>query len=1369
MTVDVFISYRGADRVLARKLEQRLRSRWGSRVFRDGTGLMPGQDWAEQLQFAMTQARVMLALVGPGWQVRDEGDGEDWVRNELLGAVEAGVPVLPVLIGDPEVLAQRLTKLPRAFTNQAVKVSEDLAGFDLHRIVKALRDLGAFPDADHQGLGEQRADMVPPGGLEQALKGLRSGRSILMTGASGSGRTTLLRQTVAAAEIEDRFVAAHGLHQRARNRRTHAVMASWIDAIGSSIERLPTTAERERYGRALVEAVLERGPDLLGRKVIRPGTLLPLGDDRNDRDILDAARRPLDRWAPFPPERLVRQSRGVLEQFMAGTDRPLTLVVDHVEAVDGSSADLINLLVRSPIAKCNLILATAVDADEADLAGLDPADLGEFQTISLDSPEIWGKPGAIIHSWLDRHGVSLDSELTKAFNEPNPYYALSSLWYLVDNGHVVEEPDETSVDRARWVKSTPEPLVIPTRDRLLDHMVEEHLPIGLRPTIEAGSLIGRSFPFSAAYAAACPPKTHDDEPPTSRAIELWRRDADQVWDQLSGGVSQFGEEAVPIDPDGSVIACHLTHDGERIVTLAQADLVPHFAQNLGARDSLKYHTRLASYFDAPFGVDVGESLDDTYRQAESAARHWAAALRPRPAADAHRKAAEIAEQGLAYREARHHYQLAIRLLTQLIAENVPDRPMAVDDHEDLLILANCLYRLGQMTRLAAQRNGREVSDPVGYLENALERLQQLSDQLHDQRLAAPASNTGSTTSPRGIPEPNIIRHHIRLCQAVSGYVNLELAEWYETQGQPRRARELLFDTLRHAEAARGEAGSRWLLAATSARLAQQLVSEAIEVRRREPLRSHNLAIEAQFHIERVIGLKAVSPDEDRDLDDPRSRAWRVLGQIFQRLEVEPQMAEWAFRRMNDHRQAVSDTIDMMTDRQLGDFLLSKCRAITEDEDPRAEAERQETRRLLDGHARWATESGISQANSTAYISLALLDFIEQFGTDEADFTAAHEHVATAIKLSDNDGDRANGYFFEGLLRAVEKGTGGELAVEDPEVAAAFNLALGGSRTDPVSGLLECGWKQVILRLLPSCPQLAEPVKAAVQRWYEKDFEDVTSELRFAIDQADLYVERCSNEPGLQPSHDRALWRLLEGRVPRECLEHAKRTRTRGDRIFEVHGEEICGHQFHSTTSTDIELLRRDIHYAAAIHDWYRSTDPTRLLTLAREQNARISGAEWASPNLLRGRLALSVLEHQYLAASEIGRERFDRISAMVENRFAADDDASPLEQFFFLASQLAEPDHAARVPTKAVEAEEWREVVFQPGRLEDAYVLAVAEHKALVRQAGLPLVQDLHLLDVSLVIEDHDEREDDIVDLSEKSRNGQTPRPKSQRVTSPPD
>ena len=76
---------------------------------------------------------------------------------------------------------------------------------------------------------------------------------------------------------------------------------------------------------------------------------------------------------------------------------------------------------------------------------------------------------------------------------------------------------------------------------------------------------------------------------------------------------------------------------------------------------------------------------------------------------------------------------------------------------------------------------------------------------------------------------------------------------------------------------------------------------------------------------------------------------------------------------------------------------------------------------------------------------------------------------------------------------------------------------------------------------------------------------------------------------------------------------------------------------------------KDISYAIALHEWYRSTDPSRLLTLARESNLQIDGNEWASPKLLSGRLAINVMKRQYDASKETGRQRLRRIESMVTN------------------------------------------------------------------------------------------------------------------------
>lgn len=1339
MPVDVFISYRGADRVLARRLEQRLRSRWGSRVFRDETSLMAGRSWSEQLLAAMSQANVTLALVGPGWHVRD--DGEDWVRDELLGAIKAGNPVLPVLVGEPDELKTRLADLPEAFNQQAVTVSSDLAGFDLHKVESALRNLGAFGERRPGGLGRELTDILPDR-CNELISELLEGRSIVVSGASGSGRGAILRRFADAVTKQGGLLATSGTDLASRNRRTHCVIASLIDSLCALLKELPPE-DRAALGRNLVNAVIDFGPDLLARKVLRPALLLPLGGDDSDQKILDAARRPTNRWAPFPPERLVSQSVSVIENFVVESELPLTLVIDNVESIDGSSKDLLRRLLRSPLDRVRLVLATSAVRESADpepaercaarALKIDVCSFEKFASISLHDAATWGTPGAIIQRWLGRHNVRLEAEVSERFDDSNPYYALSALWYLVDNGHLVEpQPIPDTRDQSRspdgdivtWLPARPdEALVVPSRDRLLDHMIEEFIPIRFRSFIEAGSLIGRRFHFSAAYAAVHPPESIDGQQPSVEAIKRWCTKADQCWDQLQ-----------QVDPDGSVIVCHRSADNERMINLAQVDLMTHLASQLKDAEKLQCHERLAQYFSKPIANDSSNSPDDQYRNARAAAAHWAKANVPRRAADLESVAARLAEQALAYPEAKRHYRRAIRLFTQLLANNEQCSTFDSVDHEDLLKLANCLYHLGQMTRLAMERKSIETGSttPTQYFDQALIRLQELSQNLHDKRLMAPTPEQHTASTRNDLPEPNVIRHHIRLCETLSGWVNLEQAQLFGDSDR-EKSRDLLFDALRHAEAARGEADSRWLLAAGSAQLAQLLVDDAMQAQQRgNQVRSHNLAIEAQFHIERVIGLAAVSPEEDQNLEEPRSQAWTVLGQLFETVEVEPQLAEWTFNRMNDHRHDVSDLVDKMTDRRLGLFLLSRHCGVPDQRTDKA-------RILLKGHERWAKESGIAHEQSDACVSLALLKLVEQSQQTPPQLHKARKYINRAFDCATDANQRQNACLLRGVLHAIENGNPDGIAFNDCEVIEAFRSAglddISSSASE--AEILHVGWRTILIKLLRWCPHLKELIRLdccvqqpdlrdesgwARHRFFSKLAKD--DELQGALIRAAAYLKSAADKT-IEPSSDTAIWRMLQSRVPTECYQHAIRTRDVAQQLLNRHKDLWAGDEVMLT------LHWRDMAYAVAVHEWYRSTDPSRLLTLARESNMKINGHEWASPNLLSGRLAIQTINCQYGAAREIGRQRLVQIESMVTNWAKASEDAGPLEQIFYISVHLQEPRR------KQVDTE-WQTLAYQPGQLTKAYRLSLEERKKRVRQAGLPLVQDLHLLDAELTPIDFD-------------------------------
>ena len=1355
MPVDVFISYRGADRVLARKLAQRLRSRWGSRVYRDETSLVAGRSWADELKAVMSDAKVTLALIGPGWHVREKG--EDWVRDELLGAIEAGNPVLPVLAGDSDTLAKKLSELPEAFEKQAVKVSDELAGFDLHEIEKALRRLGAFGERKGGGLGRELLDTIPDRCVD-VIDAVVEGRSAAFLGASGSGRRALMNRISVAVKQRGDLVSAYGIDPYSRSRRTHSVIASWIDGLCKVIEERPAE-ERSRLGRALVHSILEFGPDLLTRKVLRPAVLLPLGDDYSDQKILDAAQRPTDRWAPFPPERLVSQSMSVIRNFAEAVDVPLVLIIDTLETIDGSSKDLVRRLLHSTPDGVRLVLATSSSGKSDGACSVSEITAralaipssekriswDDFETLSLHDASVWGEPGAIVERWLKNHDVQLAEGVSKAFEGLNPYYTLSALWYLVDNGQLVEaasseiEPplssgENTESDARRqsqdneivtWQASHQDKgISVPAREQLLDHMIEEFIPVRFRKIIEAGSLTGRRFLFSAAFAAVNPPESIDGQQPGPEAIENWCIEADQCWEELA-----------KIDPDGSVIVCHYSVDNERVINLTQFDLVTHFAAKLSNDEKLTYHKQLALYFTQPIASDSSTSLDDKYRNAQAAAAHWASALEPRNAADAERVAAGLAERALAYPEARKHYGRAIRLFTQLLAERKHDKTVSIVEHEDMLILANCLYQVGQMTRLAQERRSykSDSADPTRYFEGALKRLKSLSKNLNDKSLVAPTSDQHRSISRRNLPEPNLLRHHIRLCETLSGWIKLELSEWYR-DGDLEKSRSLLFDALRHAESARGESDSRWLLAAASAKLAQILVDEsrwALQAGCEQ--RSHNLAIEAQFHIERVIGLAAVSPGEDRNLVEPRASAWMVLGQLFQVIQLQPQLAEWAFHKMNDHGSDVSDLVDMHTDHRLGRFLLSK-------HSRRETSQTEKARKLLQRYKSWAIESGISSEYSSAHISLALLEIVEQLhhrSKDSAkpapELQAAREHIGNAVRWASTARDRKNAYLLKGFMAAIDHPANGGIDYRHPELLEAFRLAYtwGAYRNSADEDILKKGWRSLLIKLLRWCPAIAirigveeyleTPVPAdgpgrSRHQFFNALVDADKGKLRKALNRAKTYL-KIPLQDTLKPSSDKLIWQLLKSRVPRECFNHALRTRNTARELLDQHYEHLEG-------GADMLFLhRRNIDYAIAVHEWYRSTDTSRLLTLARESNMSIDGHEWASPKLLSGRLAMDVLDRQYGAVQEIGEQRFRQIKSMVVNWARGVKEAGVLEQIFYIALHRQEPASSQVKPGLQVHG-------YQP--LTRAYQQALDERERLVHQAGLPLVQDQHLQDAGV-------------------------------------
>jgi hypothetical protein len=104
-----FISYRRSDtRPWAGRLHADLVQRFGSsRVFMDVDGIPRGGDLDQILKGKLASCDALVALIGPQWLDCKRSDGrrrldvpEDWVRTELATALQRGIPIFPVLLGD---------------------------------------------------------------------------------------------------------------------------------------------------------------------------------------------------------------------------------------------------------------------------------------------------------------------------------------------------------------------------------------------------------------------------------------------------------------------------------------------------------------------------------------------------------------------------------------------------------------------------------------------------------------------------------------------------------------------------------------------------------------------------------------------------------------------------------------------------------------------------------------------------------------------------------------------------------------------------------------------------------------------------------------------------------------------------------------------------------------------------------------------------------------------------------------------------------------------------------------------------------------------------------------------------------------------
>jgi hypothetical protein len=189
MATDIFISYRREQtQHAAGRLKDDLALAFGppTTIFRDIEDIEPGLDFTRALDKALRSSGVMLVMIGPDWLDLKDRQGQrrldlpnDWVRLEVVRALERDIRVIPVLMeGTPMPAQERLPAAMQALAlRQAFELSDGRWRSDVQRLVEAL--------AKVPGLSRRPAPTpvpAPPPPAKSGMKTLLMGAGLGVVG-----------------------------------------------------------------------------------------------------------------------------------------------------------------------------------------------------------------------------------------------------------------------------------------------------------------------------------------------------------------------------------------------------------------------------------------------------------------------------------------------------------------------------------------------------------------------------------------------------------------------------------------------------------------------------------------------------------------------------------------------------------------------------------------------------------------------------------------------------------------------------------------------------------------------------------------------------------------------------------------------------------------------------------------------------------------------------------------------------------------------------------------------------------------------------------------------------------------------------------
>jgi WD40 repeat protein len=207
----IFLSYaRGDAEPIAARLEQDLRA-LGHEAWRDRAQLVAGASWEDQCSAAIRDAEVVVALLSP-LSVRNQTAGgpasdDSMCRRELARALEARIPVVPVLVAPCEIPLtlcglhyQDLTGWHLQKTLSATAVEELSRHIEAAASGKVRRREGRLPRMlDFTAfLNDRRRGFTGRRWLFDKLEELLTGdaRAVLITGDPGIGKSAIVAELV---------------------------------------------------------------------------------------------------------------------------------------------------------------------------------------------------------------------------------------------------------------------------------------------------------------------------------------------------------------------------------------------------------------------------------------------------------------------------------------------------------------------------------------------------------------------------------------------------------------------------------------------------------------------------------------------------------------------------------------------------------------------------------------------------------------------------------------------------------------------------------------------------------------------------------------------------------------------------------------------------------------------------------------------------------------------------------------------------------------------------------------------------------------------------------------------------------------------